>query len=188
MKTILCSTLAAGLAFSMVVAAGATQSLAEAARKEAERRRQVDQQGIPERRIDAADGSRLAPGGAISLSSPGPGTQREAAAPPKPAGGAGLRAFQTKLQKLDRDIQQSEAQLKKLKERQAAERWAPVARLGVAKGAGPANSEVQLGRQIQDLEGKLKLWRQERMDTFQAGRKAGFLPGELERRGVIRQP
>ena len=40
--------------------------------------------------------------------------------------------------------------------------------------------------QILELEGKLAGMRRDRIDTFQAGRKAGYLPGELEGRGIVR--
>jgi hypothetical protein len=40
--------------------------------------------------------------------------------------------------------------------------------------------------QILELEGKLAGLRRDRVDTFQAGRKAGYLPGELEGRGIVR--
>ena len=94
-----------------------------------------------------------------------------------------LRSFQTRLQKLDRDIEQAEAQLKQLKSRADAERWAPVKS---PRGPDPAVAQAQLRRQIAELAGKLARLRTERADTFFAGRKAGFLPGELENRGIVR--
>ncbi len=159
------------------------QSLAEAARREAERRQKLDREGIREKRIEAADAGCLAPGAAISIFSPGPGLAEKAPAAPKAAPGATLRSFQTRLLKLDRDIQQGEERLKQLKARAEAERWKPLMVIGGSRGAGLSPSPEQLRGQILELEGKLKLWRQDRMDIFQAGRKAGYLPGELEGRG-----
>ena len=49
-----------------------------------------------------------------------------------------------------------------------------------------SSSSMQLASQIQELEAKLVRLHMDRSNTFQDGRKAGFLPGELENRGVIR--
>jgi hypothetical protein len=181
--------LAIPLAFFSAAAAaapGALQSLAEAARREAERRQKLDQEGVPEKRIEAADMARLAPGGAISTFSPGSGLAPANLSAAKPEPRASLRSFQTRLQKLDRDIQQAEGQLKQLRARADAERWAPIRTLKGSKGSDPSLTQEKLRRQIEELEGKLARLRLERGDTFFAGRKAGFLPGELENRGIIR--
>jgi hypothetical protein len=174
--------------FSAAAAAapGVGQSLAEAARKEAERRQKLEREGVQEKKIEAADVARLAPGGAISTFSPGSGMKTASLPVPKSEPQGSLRSFQTRLQKLDRDIQQAEGQLKQLKARAASVRWAPVRTLKANKGPDPAAVQEQLRRQIEDLEGKLARLRLERGDTFFAGRKAGFLPGELENRGIVR--
>jgi hypothetical protein len=174
--------------FSTAAAAapGALQSLAEAARREAERRQKLDQECVPEKRIETADMARLAPGGAISTFSPGSVLTPVNPAAAKSEPRASLRSFQTRLQKLDRDIQQAEGQLKQLRARADAERWAPVRTLKGSKGSDPSLTQEQLRRQITGLEEKLASLRRERGDTFFAGRKAGFLPGELENRGIIR--
>jgi len=39
--------------------------------------------------------------------------------------------------------------------------------------------------QILELQSKLKRLRQERLDIYEAGKKAGFLPGELDGKGII---
>jgi hypothetical protein len=181
--------LAIPLVFFLVgdaAASGAPQSLAEAARREAERRQKLDQEGVREKKIEAADTARLAPGGAISTFSPGSAPVAANLPPAKSEPRASLRSFQTRLQKLDRDIQQAEGQLKQLRARADAERWAPVRTLKGSKGLDPSLIQEQLRRQIAELEGKLARLRLERGDTFFAGRKAGFLPGELENRGIIR--
>lgn len=188
-KSVKRAWLAILLAFFSAAAAAAPwalQSLAEAARREAERRQKLDLEGVPEKRIEAADMARLAPGGAISTFSPAssPAPVNLPAAKSEPQ--ASLRSFQTRLQKLDRDIQQADGQLKQLKTRADAERWAPVKTLKGSRGSDPSGTQEQLRRQIAELEGKLARMRQERGDTFFAGRKAGFLPGELENRGIVR--
>ena len=166
-------------------AASDLQSLAEAARKEAERRQGLDQQNIKVKRIETCDLSQFAPGGTISLSSP----QSDAALPlaaAKPPPRPSLRSFQSRLQKLDQDIMQAEDRLKQLRARTEAERWSPSRPAKGSMGFVLSSSARQLSSQIQEVEAKLARLRLERSNTFQDGRKAGYLPGELENRGVIR--
>jgi hypothetical protein len=186
MKRAWCAILLALLLASAAAATGYPQSLAEVARKEAERRQKLDQQGVQVKRIESAEPSQLAPGGAISVSSPRSGLGPAAAPAPKAEPKESLRSFQTRLQKLDRDILQAEERLKLLRARADAERWAPVKAAKGSRGSGSSSSQEQLRWEILELEGKLSRFRQERSDTFQAGRKAGYLPGELEGRGIMR--
>lgn len=167
-------------------AASGPQSLAEVARKEAERRQKLAQQGVQEKRIEASDPAQLAPGGTISLSSPDPRPAPARAPATKAEPRASLRSFQTRLQKLDRDIVQAEDRLKLLRARLEAERWAPIKTAKGSKGSASSAGLEQLRWQIVEQEGKLARLRQDRSDTFQAGRKAGYLPGELEGRGIMR--
>ncbi len=167
-------------------AAGERQSLADAARKEAERRLKVDQQGVPVRRIESADLTRVASAGAISVSSPELHASLSNAREPRAEPRASLRSFQARLQKLDRDIAQAEERLKLLRARADAERWAPTKSAKGSRGSGSSPVQDQLRWQILETEGKLADLRRDRSDTFQAGRKAGYLPGELENRGVMR--
>ncbi len=160
------------------------QSLADAARVEAERRRLLDQQGVKAKKIEAADPAQLAPNGNIGISSPGAHAIPASAVAKKSDSRASLRTFQTSLQKLDRDIAQTEGRLKLLRARADAERWAPVKTTKGSRGSAASASQDQMRWQILDLEAKLARLKQERMDTFEAGRKAGYLPGELENRGV----
>ena len=161
------------------------QSLAEAARKEAERRQGLSRQDLKVKRFETCDLAQLAPGGTISLSSPRSDAALPLAAakpPPRPS----LFSFQSRLQKLDRDILQAEDNLKQLQARAESERWSPAR---AAKGSGGfvlSSSAGQLASQIQELEAKLVRLRLDRSNTFLDGRKAGFLPGELENRGIIR--
>jgi len=37
-----------------------------------------------------------------------------------------------------------------------------------------------------ELEAKLKRLKQERLEAYETGRKAGYLPGELDGKGIIR--
>ncbi len=162
------------------------QSLAELARKEAERRQKIDEQGIRVKRIDSADLQPLAPGGTISVSSPEfrPASLNTpvAKAETRPT----LRSFQTRLQKLDRDIGQDDEKLKLLRARADAERWAGTKTSKGSRGSGSGAAQDPLRWQILELEARLAGLCRDRSDTFQAGRKAGYLPGELEGRGIVR--
>lgn len=160
--------------------------MAEVARKEAERRQKIDEQGVRVKRIESADLPLHAPGGAVSTSSlesrPVAAKTAAARAEPRPT----LRSFQARLQKLDRDIGQAEAKLKVLRARADSERWAGIRTSKGSRGSGSAGAQDTLRWQILDLETRLAGLRRERSDVFQAGRKAGYLPGELESRGIIR--
>jgi len=184
-KRTCCEILLALLPASIAVAAADLQSLAEVARKEAERRQRLDQQGIQEKRIEIANPADLAPGGAISTSAGFSGLARPSAPAQKAEPRATLRSFQTRLQKLDRDIRASEDRLKLLRTRAETERRSAIRTGKGSKGSG-SSSPDQLRWQILELEGKLAQERQERDDVFQAGKKAGYLPGELEGRGIVR--
>jgi hypothetical protein len=131
------------------------------------------------------DPGSLPRAGAVTISSPGPHSAAPAAPAAKEPPRATLRSFQSRLQKLDRDIALAEERLKVLKAKADAERWAPVRTIKGSKGSA-SSSQDQLRWQILELEGRLELMRRDRSDTFQAGRKAGYLPGELENRGTIR--
>jgi hypothetical protein len=160
----------------------ASQSLTEVARKEAERRQRLAQQGIQEKRIDGSDPALLARGGAISTSAPDARSVSGTSAAPKTEVRESLRFYQTRLQKLDRDIGQAEQKLKLLRLKAAAERWAPIKTAKGSRGSGSSSAQDQTVWEIKELEIKLESLRRERADTFQAGRKAGYLPGELEGR------
>lgn len=171
---------------SAAVAAADMQSLVDVARKEAARRQKLAQMGVKEKRIDVSDPSQLVSGGAISvfsLESSRAGAQTPAQKA-EPRGS--LRSYQSRLEKLDRDIAQAEERIKLLRIRVDAERWAPTRIAKGLRGSGSSSSQEQLGWQILELEAKLAGLRKDRSDAFQAGRKAGYLPGELEGRGFVR--
>jgi septal ring factor EnvC (AmiA/AmiB activator) len=156
------------------------QSLVEVARKEAERRRNLKE--VQARQIDGADPSRIAPEGSISTSSPVPGPAAAKAAPVRQESRESLRSYQSRLQKLDRDIAQTEQKLKVLRLRVDAERWAPAKTTKGSVSTGSTSAVDQMRWQITELEAKLADLRDERSDVFQAGKRAGYLPGELEGR------
>ncbi len=157
------------------------QSLVDVAREEAERRRQLDQQGIKGKVIEG-NGIPAAPGGNVTTST---GTiyvpEKSSARSDSSKSPSSLRKYQTALKKLDREIQKTEDRLASKQARLQAEKWAPV-KLGRSSGSKAGNSQSQLQNQIEELELKLKQLRDERFDVWESGKKAGFLPGELEGR------
>ena len=93
--------------------------------------------------------------------------------------------YRTSLQKLDRAIQQTEARLASKRARlrpgsgqiPAAEWRRAKTRLKIAQG--------RLQAEIEELQLKLKQLRDERFEVYEAGKKAGFMPGELDGKGII---
>lgn len=163
-----------------------SQTLAEAARKEAERRRVLRQEGVAAKVITSVDFQLDGSQGRLATSSVSPA--RVVAAKSEAATAGRLKAassYRTQLDRLDREISRGEDQLKLLKERAAREKWAPpkVGRLG--RTQSPSSSLDQLQWKIRELEMKLRELRAERLEVYGRGRREGFLPGELEGRGVM---
>ncbi|MBM3790979.1 MAG: hypothetical protein FJW35_11620 [Acidobacteria bacterium] len=166
------------------VAPGAAQSLAEAARKEAERRKALQLQGITAKVITSQDLRLEESAGRLTVSEGTPHRSAPDARPPA-ATPENLRRFQTELLRLDREIRESEEQLDLTRDRAERERWAPPApgRVGRSRGSGP--SYEQLRSKALELEKKLRRLRDERLEVYRRGRRAGFHPGELEGRGIL---
>jgi hypothetical protein len=161
------------------------QSLGDVAREEAERRRLLEQQGI-EGKVIEGDGTQLAPHGNLSTFTP----QSSPARKTKPASDSGrspssVRSYRSALQRLDRSIRQDQERLDSQRARLQAEKWAPPKVGPVSKSGGSAGTQARLQREIDELESKLKRIRRERQEIYEKGRKAGFLPGELDGRGLI---
>ena len=160
------------------------QSLADAARKEAERRKALEQQGIGAKVVSGESAREM---------------ERSKRAVPEPrlppgesAGRAGvtrsqvsLRSFRTTLQKLDLDIRHGEERLSILRARLEAEKWR-LPKVGkLSRGGAGTSAYERLRIQIEELETKMKGWRRERYETYEAGRKAGYLPGERDGKGIV---
>jgi hypothetical protein len=159
------------------------QSLADVAREEAERRRRLDEQGIEAKTIvyipqkDGIEAVSTGSGRSVPDKVPrrtGPSEERKS-----------TRNYRTAIQKLDRVILQTEERLESRRKRlESSHREIPKTGRGSSRG----NSEISQSRlkdEIEDLEIKLRQLRQERFETYQAGKKAGFLPGELDGKGII---
>jgi hypothetical protein len=160
------------------------QSLAEAAQKEAERRKALKQQGI-EGKVISSESLEENSGAAVS-------TSKIPKSPGKPAAGRssadGRRSaapYRSALLKLDQTIRQCEDRLAALRVRYEEEKYT-LPRSGRNVGRNTANgSRERLRRQIEEAQVRLRRLQQDRLETYDAGRKAGFMPGELDGRGIV---
>jgi predicted RNase H-like nuclease (RuvC/YqgF family) len=160
------------------------QSLAEAARREAERRREIDRQGL-EAKVIEGDPAQLAPGGNLSTSDPVRRDRPTADREVEPRRRGTPRFYRAKIQKLDREIRSGEDRIAALRERLRSERWA-LPKVGrISRSSGISGSQERLQAQIRDLESKVKQLRKERRETYDDGKRAGFLPGELDGKGQM---
>ncbi len=161
----------------------APQSLADAARKEAERRKALEEQGI-EGKVVVVDPGRMAAKESRPEGWPAPAAREPPGRTRASRSQISLRALRTTLQKLDREILHGEERLVLLRARMESEKW-QLPKVGKISRSNNASVRERLRFQIQELEAKLKLWRRERYETYDAGRKAGFLPGELDGKGIM---
>ncbi len=180
MKRILFTSLAVILLCGESVA----QSLAEAARREAERRKSLEQRGV-EGKVIGEETLR-----------PQPSTNRNVRGVPERArsqedrgrstgGRTTARSYRSAISRIENEIQRCEERLAALKRRQEAEKFI-LPRVGRAAGSrSAANSRERVSGQILDAESKLKRLQQERLEAYEAGKKAGFLPGELDGHGIV---
>ncbi len=154
------------------------QSLGELARREAERRKALDLQGIETREI-SPDQVRKSGSGNLTTSRLPP--QRQ----PTPAREAGsqrplpVSTFRNSLRKLDGDIRLCEDRLARLRDRiDADKKTSP--RLNARGSDASAAARERRVSEFRDLELKLKRLQQDRRERYDAGLKAGYLPGELD--------
>lgn len=157
------------------------QTLAEAARKEAERRKALERQGVEGKVVGMGDPASLAPNGNLSTSGQAP----DRGPAPREVDSRGSPAYyRSRIERLDREIRQGEERLKLLKDRDETARK-DGSRGSIGGRGGSGSAAEQLRRQIADLDLRLKQMRVEREEVYANGRRAGFLPGELEGRGVV---
>ncbi len=158
------------------------QSLAEASRREGERRRQLAVQEV-EARVIEARGSVKVSGGNVTTFSRG-ATQVSPGAAKEARSRTSLSAYRTLLRKLEREIQDGEERQSLLRREAESVKWT-LPKSGRRSGgvAGPTPHE-RLLRQAEDLEVKLKRLRRQRQETRDEARKAGYLPGELDGKAV----
>jgi hypothetical protein len=156
------------------------QSLVDLAREEAERRRLLEQQGIKGKVIEnnVVDSASNGNGSGATRSSALP--EITAARSDSPKSRPSVSRYRSALQKLDRDIQQSEDRLASRQARLQAEKRAHP-KTGRSSGRSRTKSSgSQLQAEIEELQIKLKRLREERFEAYESGKKAGFLPGELD--------
>jgi chromosome segregation ATPase len=95
------------------------------------------------------------------------------------------RSFRTRLQKLDRAIRENEDRLQSRRARLQAQRWEIPKTSRVSSRRRKTDSQNNLQAEIEELEVKLKQLRRERAEIYEDGKKAGYLPGELDGHGVM---
>jgi chromosome segregation ATPase len=175
-----CFVLAAGF-----ISDSAAQSLADAAQREAARRQRVEQSGAPVKVVEG-NGERAGGRGNVSVSNFAE-TAAGKNAPASPAGSdsGSLRRYRDSILRLDRDIRKEEDRLKSLRTRLEALNRERL-RLGDASRLGRnENARMRAGEQIAELRSRLNALQRERAEVYDAGRKAGYLPGELEGKGIV---
>jgi hypothetical protein len=156
------------------------QSLADVAREEAERRQQLEQQGIEAKIIEM----HSVPSASQEHQTKAPlsperqkKTSTENAFSKNPTI---VRRFRSALQKLDRRIRQEEERLAVKRARLKESRWTLPKTGRLSARSQTADTNEQLQKEIDELQIKLKELHLEREETYEEGRKAGLLPGELE--------
>jgi hypothetical protein len=159
-----------------------TQSLADAAREEAERRRLLEQQGIEGKVIEASAVPSTSRGNRAVSTDHSEKQKKAPAQNASPKSRAPRRNYRSELQKLDRTIRQDEDRLEVARARLGAEKWALPKTGKLQDSNRTANTQDRLQKEIDELQIKLKELRRERVETYEEGRKTGLLPGELEGR------
>jgi hypothetical protein len=161
------------------------QSLVDVARQEEERRKRLDEQGIEAKVITGAY-SDFSSNGNVSEStteieeSPRISSSSKPDEKQKP-----VSSYRNALQKLDRAIRQNEDRLKLYQARLLTEKRTPPPTGRSSKKKTNPDPPKRLKEQIEDLELKLKQLRQERMEIYDEGKRAGYLPGELDGKGIV---
>lgn len=161
------------------------QSLVDVARDEAERRKRLEEQGIEARVIDGNAAGLPRQGNITTSTEPDAAVKIPSTRSDLLKDQGSVRSYRSALQKLDRAIQQNEAQQASKRARMQAEKWANLKSGKASKGTGGENPQIRLQAEIDALQIKLKQLRDERFEVYEAGKKAGFLPGELEGKGII---
>ena len=174
--------IAASGGYGLAPASG--QSLAEAARREAERRKALERQGV-EGKVIVFNPEPSVPNQLSRKPSRPPPARASPSRAGSSVGQKPLLSLRSNLQKLDREIAQGEEKLKLLRSRLQAEKWR-IPNVGrISRNSNSSLAQERLRSQIEDLEVKVKYWRRERSEIYENGRKSGFLPGELDGKGIV---
>jgi hypothetical protein len=161
------------------------QSLVDLAREEGERRKRLEEQGIEAKVIDENAAGLARQGNITTSTEPAASVQMPSVRSDPLKGQGALRSYRSALQKLDRAIQQNEAHLAAKRARMQADKRENLKSGKASKGTGAKNPQSRLQTEIEELQIKLKQLRDERFEAYVEGKRAGFLPGELEGKGII---
>jgi predicted RNase H-like nuclease (RuvC/YqgF family) len=178
MKRLCCFSIVPLLAFL-----GVCQSLTELARREAERRRALTEAGIVAKVIDGSLLERKLAQGTVVLTE---GVARPS--PPRvPASksAGSVASYRSRLRSLDAQIRRADEQLRLLRKRMVEDRWAPPKPGRVGRNNQSGNTQEELKWKVRELEDRLRQLKDERLEVYDRGRRAGFLPGELEGKGLV---
>lgn len=157
----------------------------DAARREAERRSIVERFGIEETVIEGNGGCYSGEGN-VSVFDPVVAPRENSISENSSRGKKGsLRGYRSELQKLDRNISKEEARLRKLQDRLQALKKEEFRLRDLSGIQENAESREGIKEQIDEIENRLRQLREERHKVFDAGKREGFLPGELEGKGMI---
>jgi predicted RNase H-like nuclease (RuvC/YqgF family) len=153
------------------------QSLADIAQQEAERRQQIDSEGVQAKVIEG-NGAALAPNGNVTVSSPGARSQPAEKSSKDQKSKTSVRSYRAALEKMDRTIKQYETRLESLRLRLRSEKG------DFSRSDLAAAAQAKTQAQMDELREKLEQVRRERTALYQAGKKEGYLPGELDGKGI----
>jgi hypothetical protein len=156
------------------------QSLADFARQEAERRRLLDEQGIQGKVIVSVAAKPESNEDAAVPETPSGGKEKTAERSDARNGRKSASRYRTALQKLDQQIRQGEERLTSLQARLHAEKWSPSKTRRTSSRTKTKDSTSRLQAQIQELQTKIRRLREEHFEVYESGKKAGFMPGELD--------
>jgi hypothetical protein len=155
------------------------QSLADAAKRESERRKALEAAGVESKSFVNGSMPRMSNGnvttGAI-VQNPGGRSQVQ----PGSKGRVSAATFRAALRKIDNDIRKCEEQLAFSRRRYELERNVLRRPVRLTHTQSENLSRERLLLKVQELEAKLKRLLQEKRETYDSGRRAGFQPGELD--------
>lgn len=161
------------------------QSLADVAREEAERRWLLDQQGVEAKVIEIDSRQRAEDRNQPQREVHSSASAQASAASNENKNRGAASHYRSALQKLDRAILQAERRLEANRERLQVARRAPLRISSRIDGNQTSNNLSRLQSEIEDMEAKLKQLREERREKYDEGLRAGFLPGELDGKGIL---
>jgi hypothetical protein len=156
------------------------QSLTDIAQEEAKRRQLLEQQGIEGKVVDGNALPSVAAENPAKAKAPSEKPKKDSSESSSSKKRASVQKYRAALQKLDRQIRQDEDRLALAQVRLKESRWTLPKSGRLLAGNRTADAEARLQKEIDEWQMKLKELRREREETYEEGRKAGFLPGELE--------